>query len=130
MGPIRRSVRVNLQSGQNRRQVRKLYAVSEPRDLASSRMYAVEFQRYPGDLGVCILVNAEKRFHALKGAWKLYPECRERALAVSIYEVQYADLDWAGGRMFIKRQKARAVISKIERQSAPNRRESAEGDKQ
>jgi hypothetical protein len=87
--------------------------VSDLSSTAETNVYAVEFRRHQGDLGVVIVVLAESRTKAIEEAWRLFPEYKRDAVSGRVYAIQYAEIDWENGRAFVMRRKTRPTIPKL-----------------
>jgi hypothetical protein len=69
-------------------------------------IYAVDFVRHSGDLGISVIVRANCEVVAKLEAWRLFPEYKRLASLTLVHLLDYAEIDWQTGRCFvIKRQK-------------------------
>jgi hypothetical protein len=63
-------------------------------------------------------------------AWRLFPEYKRSASKTSVYNAEYAEIDWGTGRCFVKKLRKRASIPVFfadEPQQKPKRRQPTEG---
>ena len=68
-------------------------------------LYVVEFE-FPRHLGVSVIRPATCPLMAKLEAWRLFPEHKRNASAVSVFHAKYAEIDWETERCFVlKRQK-------------------------
>jgi hypothetical protein len=100
--------------------------MSDVSSSAETNVYAVEFRRHPGDLGVVIVVLAESRTKAIEEAWRLFPEYKRDAVSGCVYAIQYAEIDWDNGRAFVVRRKTRPTIPKLIRRPVAGQGEARE----
>ncbi len=78
-------------------------------------LYVVEFRRHSGDLGVSVILPATCALMAKLEAWRLFPEHKRNASAMSVFNVEYAEIDWETGRCFVmKRRRAAKPILVVE----------------
>ena len=69
------------------------------------RMFAVDFELRPGELGTTVIVSAVAPEVAVERAFQLFPEYLREGCRGQVHEVEYAEIEWRTGRAFvIKRQ--------------------------
>jgi hypothetical protein len=73
-------------------------------------LYVVEFEFERQHLGVSVVLPATCALMAKLEAWRLFPEHKRNASAVSVFNVQYAEIEWETGRCFVMKRKKRAAI--------------------
>ena len=71
------------------------------------RMYAVDFKKHPGDLGVTAIVLADAPAAALEKAFNMFPEYRRASRPGHVFEIEYAEIDWDTARNFVIQVKKR-----------------------
>jgi hypothetical protein len=76
----------------------------------SHDLFVVEFERYPGDLGVSIIVPANCGLAAKLRAWAIFPEYLHNAKCTSAHKMEYAEIDWQSGRTVIVKMGKRPEI--------------------
>ena len=67
-------------------------------------LYCIEFERYPGDLGVSVVLPATCGLAARLRALTLFPEFRHSGTVTNLYPVKYAEIDWNSGRTIVVRR--------------------------
>jgi hypothetical protein len=77
--------------------------------LPAPDLYAVEFT-FPRHLGITVIIPATCAPMARLEAWRLFPEYKQSASKTSVYNVEYAEVDWETGRCFVKKLRKRASI--------------------
>ena len=71
------------------------------------RMYSVDFECLPADLGVTAIVLADAPAAALEKVFNLFPEYRRASRRGHVCEAEYAEIDWDTGRAFVIHVKKR-----------------------
>ena len=72
-------------------------------------LYEVEFE-FAKQLGVSVILPATCALMAQMEAWRLFPEHKMNASAVSVYNVEYVEMDWESGRCIVLKRKKRPAI--------------------
>ena len=91
--------------------------------LPAPDLYAVEFT-FPRHLGITVVIPATCAPMARLEAWRLFPEYKRSASKTSVYNVEYAEIDWQNGRCFVKKRQRRdsiPVLSADEPQKSPKK---------
>ena len=79
----------------------------EPLPGTKPRMYAVNFEKHPGDLGLTAIVLADAPGAALEKIFNLFPEYLRVGRRGHVFEIDYAEIDWDTGRSFVLQVKKR-----------------------
>jgi len=79
----------------------------EPLPGITPRMYSVDFENRPGDLGVSVVILADAPEAALEKVFSLFPEYQRASRRGHVCEAEYAEIDWETGRAFAVRWKRR-----------------------
>lgn len=90
--------------------VRFVYYVVSIEISPAPDLYAVEFEFPRPHLGISVILPATCGLAAKLRAWTLYPEYKRDALSVSVYRVEFAEIDWQTGRCIVMKQKKRPAI--------------------
>ena len=80
----------------------------EPLPGITPRMYSVDFENRPGDLGVTVIVVADAPEAALQKVFSLFPEYQRASRRGHVCEAEFAEIDWETGRAFVIHVKKRA----------------------
>src|ERR1035437_9578272 len=87
-------------------------------------LYAVEFERHPGDLRVSIIVSATCELTAVVETLRRFPEYLGFASQTDVIPIDYAEIDWQTGRCFVgKRQKKPVLPEFFADEPSPNQKE-------
>jgi len=68
-------------------------------------VFAVDFERHPGDLGATAIVLADAREAALEKVFKLFPEYRRVSRRGHVFEADFVEVDWETGRALVIQRK-------------------------
>jgi hypothetical protein len=74
------------------------------------RMFEVDFERRPGDLGARSIVMAVAPQAALETACGLFPEHLRAGQQPFVREIDHVEIDWETGRAFVIQRERRALI--------------------
>ena len=72
-------------------------------------LYVVEFE-FSRHLGISVILPATCPLMAKLEAWRLFPEHKRNASAVSVFHAKYAEIDWETGRCFVMKRQKRVPI--------------------
>ena len=77
------------------------------------RMYAVDFELHPGDLGATVMVSAATPPSAVERAFQLFLEYLREGRRGHVHEIEYAEIEWETGRTFVIQRKRRDPVAQL-----------------
>jgi hypothetical protein len=92
-------------------------------------LYAVEFS-FPHSLGITVILPATCALSAKLEVRRLFPEYQRNASAISLFNVEYAEIDWETGRCFVKKRQKRAPIPRFALEEPKTRRQMNKRDEE
>ena len=84
--------------------------VSESSSPPTQDLYVVDFERYPGDLGVSLILRGTSFQSAKLEAWRLFPEYKRLVTRTCVRLLDFAEIDWQSGQSFVVTRKVRPAI--------------------
>ena len=84
--------------------------MSEPLSPTAQDLYVVDFERYPGDLGVSLILRGTSFQSAKLEAWRLFPEYKRLVTRTCVRLLDFAEIDWQSGQSFVVTRKVRPAI--------------------
>ena len=91
------------------------------------RMYAVDFELYPGGLGTTVVVSAAAPLSAVERSFQLFPEYLREGRQGRVREVECAVVDWETSRaQVIERGVRKPEPEQTTKSIGPRRRRNGE----
>jgi hypothetical protein len=91
-------------------------------------LYVVEFA-FPRHLGISIIIPATCGLAAKLRAWTMFPEYKRTAALISVYPVEYVEIDWQTGRSIVMKQKTCPAIPTGEELNPRNKKKKSAGER-
>ena len=92
-------------------------------------LYVVEFA-FPRHLGISVIIPATCGLAAQLRAWTMFPEYKRTASRISVYPVEYVEIDWQTGRSIVMKQKTPPATPTCEELNTRNTKKSDKEDTQ